>query len=53
MSFAPLQRDVGDELSDVLFVAICLANSLQIDLDEAWKGLMRKLYERDATRWKL
>ena len=45
MSFAPLQRDVDDELSDV-------ANSLQIDLDEAWKGLMRKLYERDANRWK-
>jgi NTP pyrophosphatase (non-canonical NTP hydrolase) len=44
--------DVGDELSDLLFVAVCLANSLQIDLDEAWKGLMRKLNERDANRWK-
>jgi len=44
--------DVGDELSDILFVAICLANSLQIDLDEAWKSLMRKLHERDANRWK-
>ena len=44
--------DVGDELSDLLFVAICLANSQQIDLDEAWKRLMRKLYERDANRWK-
>jgi NTP pyrophosphatase (non-canonical NTP hydrolase) len=44
--------DVGDELCDLMFVGICLANSLQIDLDESWKGLMRKLYERDANRWK-
>ena len=44
--------DVADELSDLLFVAICLANSQKIDLDDAWKGLMKKLYERDATRWK-
>jgi NTP pyrophosphatase (non-canonical NTP hydrolase) len=44
--------DVADELSDLLFVAICLANSLHIDLDEAWKGLTRKLHERDSTRWK-
>jgi NTP pyrophosphatase (non-canonical NTP hydrolase) len=44
--------DVADELCDLLFVAICLANSQKIDLDDAWKGLIRKLYERDATRWK-
>lgn len=44
--------EVADELSDLLFVTICLANSLKIDLDESWKGLKRKLYERDATRWK-
>ena len=44
--------DVADELCDLLFVAVCLANSQKIDLDEAWKGLLKKLYERDATRWK-
>lgn len=44
--------DVGDELCDLIFVAICLANAQQIDLDDAWKGLLRKLYERDAQRWK-
>ena len=46
------QGDVGDELCDLIFVAICLANAQKIDLDEAWKGLLRKLYERDADRWK-
>ena len=46
------EGDVADELGDLLFVAICLANSMEIDLDAAWQGLKKKLYERDATRWK-
>jgi NTP pyrophosphatase (non-canonical NTP hydrolase) len=44
--------DVAGELCDLIFVALCLANSEKIDLDEAWKGLLRKLYERDRDRWK-
>lgn len=44
--------DVADELCDVIFVAVCLANSLKIDLDAEWKKLLKKLTERDATRWK-
>ena len=44
--------DIGDELCDLIFVAICVANAQKIDLDEAWKGLLKKLYERDAVRWK-
>ena len=46
------QGDIADELCDLIFVAICLANSQKIDLDQAWKGLFRKLYERDANRWR-
>jgi len=45
-------EEVADELCDLVFVAICLANSMHIDLDEAWKGLITKLYQRDAGRWK-
>ena len=44
--------EVGDELCDLIFVAICLANSLHLDLDTEWKTLVSKLYERDADRWK-
>ena len=44
--------DVSDELGDLIFVAVCLANSLGIDLDDSWVTLKKKLYERDATRWK-
>jgi NTP pyrophosphatase (non-canonical NTP hydrolase) len=46
------EGDVADELSDLIFVAVCLANSQGINLDDAWKGLLKKLYERDAERWK-
>ncbi|HET7712614.1 MAG TPA: nucleotide pyrophosphohydrolase [Thermoanaerobaculia bacterium] len=44
--------DVGEEIGDLLFVLVCLANSQQIDLDESWRRLMEKLYGRDADRWK-
>jgi NTP pyrophosphatase (non-canonical NTP hydrolase) len=43
--------DIADELCDLIFVAICLANSEKIDLDESWKGLLNKLFQRDAGRW--
>ena len=44
--------EVADELCDLIFVAICLANSMRIDLDTEWKTLLSKLHERDADRWK-
>jgi len=44
--------DVADEICDLIFVLVCLANSEGIQLDDAWLGLRKKLYERDATRWK-
>lgn len=43
---------ISDEIADLLFVLVCLANTEGISLDDAWKQLLRKLYERDATRWK-
>ena len=46
------EGDVAGEIADLLFVAICLANSQGIDLDEAWGGLIEKLYVRDRERWK-
>jgi NTP pyrophosphatase (non-canonical NTP hydrolase) len=39
------------ELADVLFVVICLANSQQIDLDDAFAAMMAKVTARDADRW--
>ncbi|QDT06558.1 MazG nucleotide pyrophosphohydrolase domain protein [Rubripirellula lacrimiformis] len=42
--------DLGDELADVLFVTICLANQSGIDLTEALRKNLDKKTERDATR---
>jgi NTP pyrophosphatase (non-canonical NTP hydrolase) len=42
---------VAEELSDLIFVAVCMANSMQIDLDAAFARAMQKYYERDKDRW--
>jgi NTP pyrophosphatase (non-canonical NTP hydrolase) len=43
--------DVADELCDLIFVAVCLANSLGIDLDQAFAAAMNKYRVRDKGRW--
>jgi NTP pyrophosphatase (non-canonical NTP hydrolase) len=43
-------KDLGEEMADVLFVLICLANQTGIDLTEALQKNMAKKTERDATR---
>lgn len=39
------------ELGDILFITICFANSLGIDLTEAHNKVMNKFNTRDAERW--
>ena len=41
---------LADELSDVLFVVICLANQTGIDLDTAFKKNLKKKTTRDFER---
>jgi NTP pyrophosphatase (non-canonical NTP hydrolase) len=43
--------DIGEEIADALFVLVCLANSLDIDLDEQFSAMMDKYRSRDAERW--
>ncbi len=43
--------DLAGEIADSIFVLVCLANSQQIDLDEAFAKMMKKFRERDADRW--
>lgn len=42
--------DLGEELADVLFVTLSLANQTGTDLDAAWRKKMRKRTERDGER---
>ena len=43
-------RDLGDEMADVLWVLICLANQTGVDLTEALKKNLEKKDIRDGTR---
>ncbi len=43
-------KDLGEELSDVLFVVLCLANQTGTDLQAAWERRMRDKTARDADR---
>jgi NTP pyrophosphatase (non-canonical NTP hydrolase) len=43
-------KDLGDELADVLWVLICLANQTGVDLTEAFKNNMEKKSLRDKDR---
>ena len=43
-------KELGDELADVLFVVICLANQTGIDLTEALKHNLEKKNIRDVDR---
>jgi len=43
-------KDIGDEAADVLFTLICLVNSLDIDLEESFKKVIKKYEERDVNR---
>lgn len=43
--------DIGEEIADAIFVLVCLANSLDVDLDEKFEAMMKKYRERDADRW--
>ncbi|EHB64435.1 NTP pyrophosphatase (non-canonical NTP hydrolase) [Paenibacillus lactis] len=52
----PKKADEADnsielELGDILFITICFANSLGIDLTEAHNKVMHKFTTRDADRW--
>lgn len=42
---------IADELADILFVTITIANSLDIDLTDAFGKVMEKYKIRDAGRW--
>lgn len=45
-----LKKNLGDEMADVLWVLICLANQTGIDLTEAFKKNLEKKNNRDKDR---
>lgn len=43
-------KEIDYETADILFTLICMANSLNIDLEEAFKHIMEKYDKRDKHR---
>ena len=43
-------KDLGDEMADVLFVLICIANQTGINLEDALKKNLDKKTKRDSER---
>jgi NTP pyrophosphatase (non-canonical NTP hydrolase) len=46
-------KDLGDEMADVLWILICLANQTGIDLTRAFVENLKKKTTRDKERHKL
>jgi len=44
------QKDLGDEMADVLWVLLCLANQTGVDLTKAFEKNLEKKTSRDKTR---
>ena len=42
---------IADEIGDIIFVLLSLANSLNIDVDASFAKTMEKYRTRDAQRW--
>ena len=45
-----LSKDLPDEMADVLWVLLCLANQTGVNLEEALEKNIEKKTTRDATR---
>lgn len=45
-------RDLGDEMADILWVLICLANQTGVDLTQAFRKNLEKKNIRDQDRHK-
>ncbi len=46
------KKELGDEMADVLFVLICLANQTGVNLEEELKKNLEKKTKRDGERHK-
>lgn len=44
-------RDVGDEMADIIVTLCCMANSMDISLDDAFNRAIDKIYRRDTERF--
>jgi NTP pyrophosphatase (non-canonical NTP hydrolase) len=44
-------QELGEELADIIFAVICLANSQEIDLEASLEQVVDKVWQRDRDRY--
>lgn len=47
-----LRKSLGEEMADILWVLICLANQTGVDLTQAFASSLEKKRTRDKTRFR-
>jgi NTP pyrophosphatase (non-canonical NTP hydrolase) len=45
-------QELGEELADILFVIVCMANAEGIDLETSFQGVLDKVWQRDRNRFR-
>ena len=45
------EQDLGEELADILFVVLVIANEQKIDMGRALEQVLEKYRVRDSDRW--
>jgi NTP pyrophosphatase (non-canonical NTP hydrolase) len=45
-------QELGEEVADIVFALVCLANSQDIDLEESLRHVLDKVWQRDRERYK-
>jgi len=45
------KQELGEELADIIFAIVCMANSHGINLDDAFAGVIDKAWGRDNDRF--
>lgn len=45
------EQELGEELCDIIYAIVCLANSQGVDLQESFEGVMEKYRTRDKYRY--
>ena len=46
------EKEISSEIADVLYILICIANSMEIDLENAFNKVLEKYDKRDKDRWR-
>ncbi len=46
-----LQGNIAEEIGDIMFVLVAIANSMDIDLEESFQNTLEKYNVRDAKRF--